>query len=611
MSAPTRTRPAPHQAPGQPDGRFRALMRRIEAVRGGIRPFLAERPRAWASEHRTALLALSIPLAAVIASTAWNLQGWPGRVDEDEGTYVAEAWAMIYEHHLAPYTYWYDHPPLGWAQLAAYTWLTDGFARYASSVDIGREFMLLVTVASSILIYVLCRRLAFRPATAGLTVALFGLSPLAIYYHRMVSLDNIGTLWLLAAMVAATSRRRSLGAAFLAGMFSALAVLSKETVAILLPVVFWLIWQQTQPYTRKWHLAVYTITVALFAAFYPLFAALRGELFPGSGHVSLLWAVWWQLLGRTGSGFIFTNGTAANGLLTLWLGTDRWLLLSGLALTAPAFFIRRLRPLAFGLLLQAVMALTSGYLPYFYVTAMLPFAALLIGGVADTLWNPVSLPLLEWGRRFLVITAGVAAALLVVPQWGSALVRQGGADGATSSIEATAWVERHVPKQDLVVVDDYLWLDLKRAGMNPLWEQKMGTISESQGELRDGWRSVNYVVVTGQIIGSLATLPILQQAISHSVPVASFGNGVVIRRVMAGPVAGPVAGPGAGPAARPAARPARSAAAASGGRHYDDAAHRGDRQSRRPEAGGLHQADGRRAANAPGGRAWPVHRGGH
>jgi Dolichyl-phosphate-mannose-protein mannosyltransferase len=555
----------------------------------GFRPLRADRPKTWACEHRTTLLALGIPLVLVIAATAWNLQGWPGRVDEDEGTYVAEAWAIIYEHHLAPYTYWYDHPPLGWAQLAAYIWLTDGFARYATSVEVGREFMLVVTAASSVLIYVLCCRLGFRPATAGLTVALFGLSPLAVYYHRLVSLDNIGTLWLIAAMVAATSRRRSLGAAFWAGMFSAVAVLSKETIAILLPVVFWLVWQQAQPTTRKWHLAIYTATVTLFTAFYPLFAVLRGELFPGAGHVSLLWAAWWQLLGRTGSGFLLSSGTAANALLTLWLGTDRWLLLSGLVLAPPAFFVRRLRPLAFGLLLQAAMALTGGYLPYFYVTAMLPFAALVIGGIADTLWNPVgdasgNSGVLEWARRFLVITAGVAAALLVVPQWASALVRQAGENGATDSLRATAWVERHVPRQDVVVVDDYLWLDLKRAGMNPLWEQKMASDAESQGELPDGWRSVGYVVLTGQIMETLATLPILQQAISHSVAVASFGDGIVVRRVIAG---------------------------SAGRGDYDDAAHRGDRQPRRPEAGGLHQADGRRAANAPGSRAGAVHRGGH
>jgi hypothetical protein len=200
--------------------------------------------------------------------------------------------------------------------------------------------------------------------------------------------------------------------------------------------------------------------------------------------------------------------------------------------------------------------------------------------------------------------------LLVVPQWGSALVRQAGQNGADGSRQATTWVERHIPKRDVVVVDDYLWLDLKRAGMNPLWEQKMGSDAESQGELRDGWRSVGYVVVTGQIIGTLATLPILQQAIDHSVPVASFGGGIVVRRVVAGAV--PRAAPlRAATATRRAAAIPRAAPEAAGRRDYDDAAHRGDRQPRRPQAGGLHQADRRRAAHAPGGRAGAVHRGGH
>ena len=57
-----------------------------------------------------------------------------------------------------------------------------------------------------------------------------------------------------------------------------------------------------------------------------------------------------------------------------------------MAATLPGLFTRRLRPLAFGLLLQTAMALTGGYLPYFYVTAMIPFAALLIGA-APTLIN--------------------------------------------------------------------------------------------------------------------------------------------------------------------------------------------------------------------------------
>ena len=52
---------------------------------------------------------------------------------DDEGTYVAQAWAVETRHDLAHYTYWYDHPPLGWFVIAAWTWPTQAFERTWSS----------------------------------------------------------------------------------------------------------------------------------------------------------------------------------------------------------------------------------------------------------------------------------------------------------------------------------------------------------------------------------------------------------------------------------------------------------------------------------------------
>ena len=42
---------------------------------------------------------------------------------DDEGTYLAQAWAVQHGQGLAHYTYWYDHPPLGWIQLAGLSWV--------------------------------------------------------------------------------------------------------------------------------------------------------------------------------------------------------------------------------------------------------------------------------------------------------------------------------------------------------------------------------------------------------------------------------------------------------------------------------------------------------
>ncbi|HEY5396594.1 MAG TPA: hypothetical protein VIL16_14480, partial [Trebonia sp.] len=95
MSAPASTRPAPDEAPEDPlDGPEAGPAGWMQTY-GYARPQFVDRLEAWVRAHRTVLLSLGIPLLLVIAATAWNLQGWPGRADEDEGTYVAEAWAII------------------------------------------------------------------------------------------------------------------------------------------------------------------------------------------------------------------------------------------------------------------------------------------------------------------------------------------------------------------------------------------------------------------------------------------------------------------------------------------------------------------------------------
>jgi 4-amino-4-deoxy-L-arabinose transferase-like glycosyltransferase len=492
------------------------------------------------------LLTLSALLAVAGAVTAWNLQGWPGRVNDDEGTYVAEAWAMLYPHHLSHYTYWYDHPPFGWAQIAAYVALTDGFGRDASAVMAGREYMWLVTVVSCALLFVLCRRLEMRRWAAAVAVLLFGLSPLAVYYHRMVSLDNMATMWLLAALTAAASRRRSLGAALVAAVCAAGAVLSKETVALLLPAVVWVLWQHTGRDTRRWNLGVFTVTFTLLVAAYPLMAVLRGELLPGQGHVSLGWALWWQFSGRSGSGSVLDTNSGSYGLAHFWLSLDPWLLTAGVALLPFGLAIRRLRPFAAGLLIQLAVLVKGGYLPYFYVTALLPFAALLAAGVADSLWGPVRMRArgrhaarwipLRWTlvRRAAVVVAGLAFAAMVVPAWGHALRQQAAVRGDTSELAATAWIERHVPRRDVVVVDDYMWPDLKLRGWNPLWVWKVNTDPQVTREvLPHGYRSISYVVLAPQAGSTLDTLPTLRAALAHSVVVATFGDGITARAVIA------------------------------------------------------------------------------
>ncbi|GAA3343637.1 hypothetical protein GCM10020358_43660 [Amorphoplanes nipponensis] len=97
----------------------------------------------------------------------WSCSSWPGtspasRPDgrRREGTYLAQAWAVQHGQGLAHYTYWYDHPPLAWIQLAGLAWLpTRALAPEMIAVAAGGIAMLPVVGASLILVYVISRRL--------------------------------------------------------------------------------------------------------------------------------------------------------------------------------------------------------------------------------------------------------------------------------------------------------------------------------------------------------------------------------------------------------------------------------------------------------------------
>jgi hypothetical protein len=598
-------------------------------------------------------------LVIVGLATAWNLEGWPGRVDDDEGTYVSQAWAIIYEHTLTHYPYWYDHPPGGWIQIAAFAWITDGFNRVTDAVFVGRQFMVVVTLICCAGVYVLCRRLGLRQATSAVAVALFGLSPIAQYYHRLVSLDNVETMWVLAALVAATSTRRGWGPACRAGTCTAIAVLSKETALILVPVIVWALLQRdvepaavaapdarpadaaelagsadpaddpgdeaaagaagaagtswdtasetswdatsseagaatpvngmseagapdgteapvwmpdwsafmgrhtddlqrlrgrlvsrparprgagprsagrvapsaTSAVTRPQSLAVYAVTLGLIVLLYPIYAIQRGEL-------SMLWATLkFQFLNRPGSGSLLDSGSYTYSLVHTWITTDPWLLLGGFFAALFMLLSRRLRPLSVGLLLQVVVLLHGGYLPYFYVTAVIPFAAVLLAGTADTLWTKIDVSRLGAraaqgaGRvvpylgRALVAVAALVAVVHVAPEWWSYLNTNSTANGDAPYLAAATWAEHNVPKNDTVVVDDYLWVDLKTHGLNPLWIWKI------TAQNTPTYKGIQYIILQQQSPTTLAGIPALQGAYAHSVLVKDFGNGLTVRRV--------------------------------------------------------------------------------
>src|SRR5258706_16020647 len=63
----------------------------------------------------------------------------------DEGIYMEQAWSVLRESQLSPYTYFYDHAPAGWLLIAGWAvFLRDQFQTFGYDINTGRVLMLLV-----------------------------------------------------------------------------------------------------------------------------------------------------------------------------------------------------------------------------------------------------------------------------------------------------------------------------------------------------------------------------------------------------------------------------------------------------------------------------------
>lgn len=505
-----------------------------------VTPSRRDKLKLWLHEHRLSIAVLLPLLAIVGVISGWNFTGMPGTVNDDEGTYVAQAWAVLYQDHLAHYTYWYDHPPLGWLQIAGYAWLTNGFERSNYDVMMARELFLIANIVASALIYLIIRRLKFHRIIAVLAVLLFVVSPLAIYQHRMVFLDNLQVTWMLAAMAFAVSPRRSFLSAVGAGFCLAISTLSKETGGIVVPVIVMLLWYNLPKGYRKRNILMFLTTFISVSGFYVLFATLKGELIPGKGHVSLLHSLVWQMFGRDSTGTPFDKGSETYSLVMGWMGWDHWMLLAALAAIIPGLFFRRTRPFVVGYLIQLGLMFKGGYVPKAYAIVLIPFAALLLATVVGELCkrhevmpvtNRASRRRNKWslareivGFALTVILAG-SFVVKGLPQWQTNLPILATRDSGDYLSQTRSWIKKNVPKDAHIVVDDNLWIDAKQDGYNRMdWLYKIDLDPAVRVNYPDADNSIDYIVIDRLPESLLKGLPLVHKAKAHSKVVFQVGN---------------------------------------------------------------------------------------
>lgn len=511
---------------------------------GWTLPDPVPQPPQWFSARQT-IAGIALLLIAIVHLI--NINNWPLFFD-DEGTYVAEAWAVYTRGDLAHYTYWYDHPPGGWLQLAALLAPLDLLGAEASVLT-GRGVMVLYTVVSAALLLKLCRNLDLRFPVALTAMLLWGFCPLVIFEARQVMLDNMAMAWLLGAFVCATSRQQYLSRHLLAGVCFAAAILTKETTVVLAPALLYALWSSSYRATRSFSVVASSVTTLLLVAVYPLYGLLKSELFSGRGHVAIQDAIVFQLVERAGSGNVWDEGSVAHDTVRSWLFYDQTLLLTGLACGVLCLVLRQLRVVGLSLLILVAVALRpGGYLPLMYVISLLPFAAAAVAGVGQYLLDLAS----RIQVRRLPVGRVVGLATAVV------LLAGTGAQWATKNSDALSdrpndpyyaalsYVQQNLDPDAPILVDDSYWNPLVEAGWNsdgwhgPIWYFKLDLDPVArEAELPEGWKEVEYILVNDVMVQNfdgLSKLPQLSEGYRHSHVLQQWGVGqerVQLRKINA------------------------------------------------------------------------------
>ena len=481
-------------------------------------------------------LVVVIGLIAAFAAHAFNLFYFP-HYELDEGTYMASAWAIVHGM-IFPYPYGYGHPPAGWIQIAAWVQLTGGFFTFGNALDSGRVLMLLYAVASSLLVYLIIRRLLGSRSAALLALVIFSFSPLSIVYQRQIFLDNIGTFWLLLAIYLLVIGNSRLPYMVCSAIAFGLAMLSKEIFVLFIPIMIYTLWLHTTRFQRKFAFVAFTYTVIGMGSIFVLMALLKGELLPYGvlpwdhhPHLSMLDTYLTQAQRGQNEGSFSVSWNE-------WYGNDQVIMVCSVVTVLfnliAGWWNRRLLLLALFAISFWILLVRGGVIFPFYFIPMIPLVAFNAAAAAHTV--------LHWFDRFkslyLIRVICIFSILLAIIAYDARQI-----SGYTTQlpaqpqINALAWIRNHIPRNAVLVINSYFYTDLHQEGgagvgngaiypyANIYWNVAFDPELHDQ-LLNDDWQRIDYIVTDSSMLYDIQNrggqMVLIEQALNNSVLRAEF-----------------------------------------------------------------------------------------
>ncbi len=476
------------------------------------------------------ILAAALLVSAIFHGT--NMLHYP-YYEGDEGTYMSQAWSVVKKGELAPYTYWYDHAPMGWYAIAGFVQILGGdFFRFGNAVDTGRVFMLLIHLMSAGLIFHIVRRMTNNAWIGAASIILFSVSAIELYFQRRVLLDNIMIFWSLAAVSILLVKKEHIWNFVLSGIFLGLAVLTKITAVLFFLPIFLAVYLGRHRVARSFRVVLFSAAFFLTYSIYLLYAFIKDELFPSEESVSFISAFLFQM-SRGGGGVPFWDDQSMfMQMLYDWILKDQLYMsiaaiVFGLSLIV-SFFRKDIRLFVFGSFLYVAFLVRGGVVLNFYVLPIFPMVAIL-GGLLLAAFACISRKYTSQVKGAL----GIAALFATLFVFGDRMSKDSFfADETTQQKRAAEWIKDNLKEDHVVIADNYVLVDLwdpgyhnKKSFQNADWFYKV----ENDPEIRDtkysgDWRNFDYLLVNHEMIRQIERkeAPILEEALTHASPVAKW-----------------------------------------------------------------------------------------
>jgi endo-1,4-beta-D-glucanase Y/4-amino-4-deoxy-L-arabinose transferase-like glycosyltransferase len=451
----------------------------------------------------------------------------------DEGTYMSQAWSVVKEGELAPYTYWYDHAPAGWYAIAGFVQFLGGdFFYFGSSLDTGRVFMLIVHLMSSVLIFFIVLRITKNAWIGGFSVVLFSISALEIYFQRRLLLDNIMIFWILAASGIQLVKKEHIWNFIFSGLFLALAVLTKITAILFFLPLFLAVYFGKHRISKPFRMILFSATFFLTYSVYFLYAFLKNELFPSEGSVNFISTFYFQMSRGNGGIPFWYDQSLFMQMIQDWIIKDKaYVVIAAIILAISAIvmpFRKDILLFMFGTMLYVLFLIRGGVILNFYILPLFPLIAIL-GGLLLSMFSEVARKHVNSAKGMFGIIA-IIAVFIGFREYGNDVVFK--ADETSQQIRAVLWVKDNLKDDQVIIADNYALVDLwdkdyynGKSVRNADWFYKV----ENDPAIRDikyhaDWKNFDYLLVNHEMLRQIERKesPIMQQALINSSPIAKW-----------------------------------------------------------------------------------------